>query len=50
MSCFPRAQRWSHGGGHMVPTCSGDFKKALVAFLQEHGGTGGAADRPDGGR
>ncbi|KAL4518337.1 hypothetical protein Ndes2526A_g01226 [Nannochloris sp. 'desiccata'] len=26
---------YSHGGAHMVPTCSGEFKKAMVKFLDE---------------
>lgn len=27
------AELFAHGGAHMVPTCSGDFKAAMVAFL-----------------
>ncbi|GFR40414.1 hypothetical protein Agub_g988, partial [Astrephomene gubernaculifera] len=33
--CFPpaRVSTFTHGGAHLVPTCSGDFKTALTAFL-----------------
>ena len=36
-SCFEEENRrvYSHGGAHMVPTCSGEFKKAMVEFLDE---------------
>ncbi|DBA79095.1 TPA: Ovarian cancer-associated protein 2 [Trebouxia sp. C0004] len=30
-------QRYVHEGGHMVPTCSGDFKRCLQDFLEQHG-------------
>ncbi len=30
-------QRYMHDGGHMVPTCSGDFKKCLQNFVDQHG-------------
>lgn len=30
-------QRYVHDGGHMVPTCSGDFKRCLQDFLDQHG-------------
>ncbi len=30
-------QRYMHDGGHMVPTCSGDFKRCLQDFLDQHG-------------
>lgn len=26
---------YEHAGAHMVPTCSGEFKRALVDFLDE---------------
>jgi len=29
------AREWLHPGGHLLPTCSGAFKGALVAFLDE---------------
>ena len=31
------AQRYVHSGGHMVPTCTGDFKTCLQDFLDKHG-------------
>ena len=30
-------QKFQHGGGHMVPTCTGDFKQTLRDFLDKHG-------------
>jgi predicted esterase len=35
--CFDTEKRsvYRHGGAHMVPTCSGDTKKAMAAFLDE---------------
>lgn len=29
-------QTYLHSGGHMVPTCSGDFKRLLFGFLDLH--------------
>lgn len=29
-------QRFVHSGGHMVPTCTGDFKHCLHEFLDVH--------------
>ena len=29
-------QRFRHDGGHMVPTCTGDFKRCLQDFLDVH--------------
>ena len=29
-------QRYVHSGGHMVPTCSGEFKQRLHQFLDSH--------------
>jgi hypothetical protein len=26
-------QRYTHGGGHMTPTCSGEWKQTLIDFL-----------------
>lgn len=40
---------YTHGGAHLVPTCSGEFKAALVDFLE--GVRGVTAQRaPAGGR
>ena len=35
--CFREDSRsvYAHPGAHMVPTCSGEFKQAMVAFLDE---------------
>jgi len=35
-----------HGGAHLVPTCSGEFKRVLTAFVDSHGGRrrGGAGE------
>jgi pimeloyl-ACP methyl ester carboxylesterase len=35
--CFDERYRsvYSHGGAHMVPTCSGEFKKAMAEFLDQ---------------
>lgn len=35
--CFEEKYRtvYSHCGAHMVPTCSGEFKKVMVEFLDE---------------
>jgi predicted esterase len=35
--CFEDKYRtvYNHGGAHMVPTCSGEFKKAMMEFLDE---------------
>jgi len=37
--CFSEDLRsvYEHSGGHMVPTCSGEFKQALVQFLDAVG-------------
>ena len=36
---------YEHSGAHLVPTCSGAFKQALVGFLDgQAGGQGAAAD------
>ncbi|KAG2436656.1 hypothetical protein HXX76_006184 [Chlamydomonas incerta] len=34
-ACFPPAvgSTFTHGGAHLVPTCSGEFKSSLVGFL-----------------
>ncbi|PNW85977.1 hypothetical protein CHLRE_03g201439v5 [Chlamydomonas reinhardtii] len=34
-ACFPPAvcSTFTHGGAHLVPTCSGEFKSTLVGFL-----------------
>ena len=32
-----RAELYVHRGAHLVPTCSGDFKQALLAYLDRHG-------------
>ena len=29
----PNVQQFLHPGGHMVPTCTGDFKRCLQEFL-----------------
>jgi predicted esterase len=36
-NCFEEKNRvvYRHGGAHMVPTCSGEFKKVMVEFLDE---------------
>jgi predicted esterase len=48
--CFAPARRavHLHPGAHMVPTCSGEFKAALVAFLEAAAGGGGEAVAHDG--
>lgn len=33
-----RSELYVHGGAHLVPTCSGDFKRVLTAFVDAHGG------------
>ena len=32
-----RAELYVHRGAHLVPTCSGDFKRVVLAFLTRHG-------------
>ena len=32
-----RAELYVHRGAHLVPTCSGDFKRVVLAFLDRHG-------------
>lgn len=29
-------KQYSHSGGHMVPTCTGEFKQCLRDFLDKH--------------
>ena len=31
------AEQYQHQGGHMVPTCTGNFKRCLQDFLNRHG-------------
>lgn len=35
-SCLPQSEVFTHGGGHMVPSCSGDFKRTLLDFVGRH--------------
>lgn len=37
LRCFASAKVYRHPGGHMVPTATGDFKAALLEFLDEAG-------------
>ena len=30
-------EQYTHNGGHLMPTCTGDFKQCLQAFLDKHG-------------
>ena len=30
-------QKYVHSGGHMMPTCTGEFKRCLQEFLDKHG-------------
>ena len=41
-----RGELYVHGGAHLVPTCSGEFKRVLTAFVDSHGGRrrGGAGE------
>ena len=32
-----RAELFVHRGAHLVPTCSGEFKRVVLAFLDRHG-------------
>ncbi|KAG2497705.1 hypothetical protein HYH03_004442 [Edaphochlamys debaryana] len=47
-ACFPPSliSTFTHGGAHLVPTCSGDFKAALVAFLDAAASASGAPPAP----
>lgn len=31
-----RSEQYVHDGAHLVPTCTGDFKRVLVDFLDRH--------------
>ncbi|KAK9844194.1 hypothetical protein WJX81_007736 [Elliptochloris bilobata] len=37
-----RSELYVHRGAHLVPTCSGDFKRVLLAFLDRYAGAGQA--------
>lgn len=37
LQAWKGAEVWVHQGGHMVPTCSGAWKKRLKEFLMEQG-------------
>lgn len=30
-------QQWQHDGAHFVPSCGGEFKQLLAAFIDKHG-------------